>query len=308
MSIRNILLIPHLRIQNANALSSPYTIGFPAMTAWLGAVHALQRKLKTHPDYQRLYQDLSFKSIGVACHDLNLQTYQEERAFVASIVGTGNPLDKSGSRPSFIEEARCHLDVSLVIEVECRRRKKLPEHAQQFLQGSIKIAGGDILSCGEIELIQIDDEASQRRLLGKLMPSYCLVERKDLMQQAMQDGQDAMDALLDALAIHHSCELVTENAQQTVKWQQTRRHKGWIVPIAVGFQGISELGHAEQQRDASTLHRFAESIVTLGEFIMPYRLESLDNLLWHYHTDLENHLYICQQNKPLHHLEESAHG
>ena len=30
--IDNVLLIPHIRIQNANALSSPFTIGFPAMT------------------------------------------------------------------------------------------------------------------------------------------------------------------------------------------------------------------------------------------------------------------------------------
>ena len=41
----NVILIPHIKIQNANALSSPFTIGFPAMTAWLGAVHALERKI-----------------------------------------------------------------------------------------------------------------------------------------------------------------------------------------------------------------------------------------------------------------------
>ncbi|MCB1977589.1 MAG: hypothetical protein KDE66_11370 [Nitrosomonas sp.] len=34
--MRRFLLIPHLKIHNANAMSSPYTIGFPAMTAWLG--------------------------------------------------------------------------------------------------------------------------------------------------------------------------------------------------------------------------------------------------------------------------------
>ena len=35
--MKKVLLIPHVKILNANALSSPYTIGFPAMTAWLGA-------------------------------------------------------------------------------------------------------------------------------------------------------------------------------------------------------------------------------------------------------------------------------
>ena len=64
--------------------------------------------------------------------------------------------------------------------------------------------------------------------------------------------------------------------------------------IAVGFQGISELGQAKNQRDANTPHRFAESILTLGEFVMPYRIEHIDQLLWKYHVDLENNLYLCQ--------------
>ena len=62
----------------------------------------------------------------------------------------------------------------------------------------------------------------------------------------------------------------------------------------MGFQGISELGHAKNQRDVNTLHRFAESVLTLGEFVMPYRIESIDQLLWQYHVDLENNLYLCQ--------------
>ncbi|WP_415735253.1 type I-F CRISPR-associated protein Csy2, partial [Legionella pneumophila] len=44
----NLILLPSIRVQNANALSSPFTIGFPAMTGWLGGVHALQRKLNTN--------------------------------------------------------------------------------------------------------------------------------------------------------------------------------------------------------------------------------------------------------------------
>lgn len=62
----------------------------------------------------------------------------------------------------------------------------------------------------------------------------------------------------------------------------------------MGFQGISEVGQAKNQRDAHTPHRFAESVITLGEFIMPYRIKSMDQLLWKYHFDLENNLYLCQ--------------
>ena len=200
--MKSILLLPHIKIQNANALSSPYTIGFPAMTAWLGFVHALQRKLN-----QADFDDLKFKSVGVACHDLNLQTYKSRGDYVHSIIATGNPLDKDGSRPAFIEEAHCHLDVSLVIECE-----DLPFEEDELLEilpthlSQLKIASGDILNFGEIKLLDITDENSRRALMRKLMPSYVLIERRELMLEAMQTGASAMDALLDYLAVHHRSE------------------------------------------------------------------------------------------------------
>jgi CRISPR-associated protein Csy2 len=285
--MKNILLLSHIQIQNANALSSPYTIGFPAMTAWLGAVHALQRKLN-----QADFEDLKFKSVGVACHDLNLQTHKGRGDYVHSIVSTGNPLDKDGSRPAFIEEARCHLDVSLIIEVENLPfdDSELIDRVTTCLQ-RLKIASGDILNCGKIELIKVHDESSHRALMRKLTPSYVLIERRELMIDAMKNGQDAIDALLDYLTIQHRC---VENEEGNIEWTRKRKTGGWIVPIATGFHGISELGKAENARDMTTPHRFAESVVMLGEFVMPHRIKKLDAMLWQYHVDLENNLYLCK--------------
>lgn len=290
--MKNILLIPYIQIHNANALPSPYTIGFPAMTAWLGAVHALQRQLKTRADD---FEDLDFKSVGVVCHDINLQTHKGNSDFVYSIIGTGNPLDKSGDRPSFIEEARCHLTVSLVIEYTCDYDQDLTEHVDQLIKGKLKFAGGDVITAKPSETFEIDSE-NQKRLITKLMPGFCLVERRDLMQQSMTDGQDAIDALLDYITVKHTSQT---DDKGKVTWTSSRKTKGWIVPIATGFHGISDLGNAENQRDPDTPHRFAESIVTLGEFIMPYRIDNLDNMLWHAHVDVESNLYLCQQNQPI---------
>jgi CRISPR-associated protein Csy2 len=293
MKRRQILLLPHIKVQNANALSSPYTIGFPAMTAWLGAVHALERQLKASD-----YKQLRFKSMAVVCHHIDLQTHKGQNDFVHSIIATGNPLDKNGKRPSFIEEARCHLEVSLVIECE---ELGLIDHGvfktdvKHQLQAKMKLAGGDIIDLSPPELLTVKDEASLRQLTRKLMPSYCLIERRDLMKQAMQEGQDAIDALLDYLKVFNQCE---QDSEGKVTWSSHRKEAGWIVPIATGFQGITALGHAKNQRDTNTPHRFAESIITLGQFIMPYRITDLDHMLWHYQTDLENDLYCCQQNTP----------
>ena len=291
--MRQFLLIPHLKLHNANAMSSPYTIGFPAMTAWLGAVHALQRKLHSKGC------EVSLTKVGVSCHEFNLQTYKGQGDFVHSIIGTANPLDKEGGRPAFIEEARWHLEVPLLIEwqnIDPDEKEQFLEDVQQLIC-SMKFASGDVLAVKKCQILQFDEDADQDRelkpILNKLMLGHVLVERRDLVIESMKQGKDALDAVLDCLKVTHSSS-VDENGK--VIWTSKRNAQGWLVPIAVGFQGISELGIAKNQRDADTPHRFAEAVLTLGEFIMPYRIESIDQLLWQYHVDLENNLYLCQNS------------
>ncbi|ALR95651.1 type I-F CRISPR-associated protein Csy2 [Vibrio alginolyticus] len=287
-----LLILPHIRIHNANALSSPFTIGFPAMTAWLGFTHALERKLN-----QASLDELMFGSVAVVSHQFDLQTHKGEGDFVHSIIGTGNPLDKDGSRSAFIEEARCHLEVSLVIEYSGNDDEIESDDFVQRLQdmvATMKIAGGDILSLQtpESQLVTEDNEQETEKLLRQLMPGYVLVERRELMADAMQEGSDALDALLSYLTVNHSCEQLED---ESVIWRSQRKASGWIVPIATGFQGISPLGQAKNQRDPTVPHRFAESIVTLGEFVMVHKIKHLDEMFWRYSTDLDNDLYLCQQ-------------
>lgn len=288
---RRFLLVPHLHIHNANAMSSPYTIGFPAMTAWLGGVHALQRHLR-----QQGSTDIELTGAAISCHRFDLQTYKGQGDFVHSIVGTANPLDKDGGRPAFVEEARCHLEVSLLIEFQgfdTDERERFEATVNQQLR-RMKWAGGDVLKATDVKTYTVDedDEQSVRKLLNRLMPGYVLVERRELMVQAMRDeGQDALDALLDYLKIMHRSE---QDETGKVAWSSQRKAPGWLVPIAVGFQGISELGKAANQRDTDTPHRFAECVVTLGEFKMPYRISNLDDVLWQYHADTERNLYLCR--------------
>jgi CRISPR-associated protein Csy2 len=285
----NVLILPHLKIHNANALSSPFTIGFPAMTAWLGFVHALERKLS-----QAGLSELMLHSTAVVSHRCDVQTHKGEGDFVHSIIGTGNPLDKDGSRSAFIEEARCHLDVSLVIEWSGNEEQV---HKPAFIQqlqaviATMKVAGGDVLAVGKPSIKSVMTEADTCQLLRQLMPGYVLIERRDLMIDAMQQGDDALDALLGYLTVHHHCEQLED---QSIVWHSQRKTSGWIVPIATGFQGISPVGEAKNQRDPDTPHRFAESVVTLGEFVMVHKIKQLDDILWQYFPDLENDLYLCQ--------------
>lgn len=292
-----LLLIPHIQIQNANALSSPFTIGFPAVTAWLGAVHALQRALNATGLTVR------FDGVGIISHQFNLHTYKGRGDFEYSIIGTANPIDKDGERPSFIEEPRCHLEVSLVIECTDKivDESHLLNQVNQCLNSQMKIAGGDILGFKPPRFFT-DFKLMQKHL----MPGYALIERRDLMIESMNQGQDALDAILDYLCVHHQCDIQEHNGEQQAQWSSSRKttgangEHGWIVPIATGFQGLSDLAQAEHQRDPEVPHCFAESIVTLGEFKMVYKLSYLSDLLWHYHFNSESQLYLCQQTIDVH--------
>jgi CRISPR-associated protein Csy2 len=303
--IKRFLVLPHLVIHNANALSSPFTIGFPAMTAWLGFVHALQRKLNITG-----YSSLQFVATSVISHQCDLQTYKGPGDYVHSIVGTGNPLDKKGKRPSFIEEARCHLDVSLLIEYKADEETQdiinLPNSTSQFMAhvekqlGRMKIAGGDLLKFDTpiSQILNSNDKGAQKKLMCSLMPGFALIERRELMKSSMEQGNDVLQAMLEYLTIHHKC-TITEKGD--IKWVSERKRydqenkSGWIIPIAIGFQGISPLGIAKNQRDPDTPHRFAESIITLGEFQMVHKIDQIDKALWCYHTNLDKNLYLCQQ-------------
>jgi len=302
--IRRILVLPHIKVHNANALSSPFTIGFPAMTAWLGAVHALQRKVNASG-----LQNVNFKKAAVVSHDMNLQTKIGQGDFVQSIIVPKRPPStkkeltdfNAGSAPSFIEEARCHLDVSFLIEyprIDRDDEEGLIEQVTHHLNASMKIAGGDILSFQKPTLHRIEEgnDTELHRLTRKLMPGYAIIERRELMIDAMEQGKEAMDALLDYLAIHHSCQ---QGDAGNVAWTSQRKTSGWIVPIATGFHGITELGQAKNQRDPNTRHRFAESVVTLGEFRMLHRIHFLDEILWRYHADMKKNLYLCQQTSQI---------
>lgn len=299
------LLLRQVKIHNANAFSSPLTIGFPAMTAWLGAMHALERKLRCN----ETLSSIRLKRLAVSCHDFDLQTYKGPGDYVNSVIITSNPLRKKGSsfeRPPFIEEARVHLTVSLLIEVEGLSSSNyliFDEKTTKALNG-MKIAGGDILDFSPIDdpikptstrgsrilLVDEDNEKDVRRAIRSLMPGYVLIERRRLLRQRQeeQEQQDTLQALLDLLALHY------EYDDEHDTWHlQPRQEQGWLVPIVTGFKGLTSLGHVANQRDASTLHRFAEPVLTLGEFKMPYRFQDIDQMMWHYHYDEQNGLYVC---------------
>ena len=158
----------------------------------------------------------------------------------------------------------------------------------------MKLAGGDIISSGKPETVfTLGGDSSEKRLLRRLMPGYALIERRDLLSSP-ETGKDCLERILDALKIHT---VVTLDGEDKVTHVSTKRYDGWIVPIAAGFKTIAPVGKVKNTRDSNYDHAFVENILTLGEFKMPYRFDSVDEIMWHYEYRQDQGLYLCVNKK-----------
>ena len=288
----SLLILPHIIINNANAWSSPYTVGFPSLTSIGGAVHCLQRKICSC-----CFPSIAFKNFGVVSHKFNLR--ESRSGYDSSIVLTGNPLvkDKKNpqkyTRPPFIAEIKCQMDMSLIIEFEGDVNESSDlgngfiELIISTLHDSMRISSGDVISFDRPRLIFHANEPKvfRQKIVGLLMPGYALIERKDLVKNSLDNQNDALDSLLDSLVINFEKDSAG-----------TKNHKGWLVPICTGYMGVTSIvPHALNQRDDCTPHRFVESMVTLGEFRMLHKFKEIRELLWRSNYIEKDNYYVYEQ-------------
>ncbi|WP_153100387.1 type I-F CRISPR-associated protein Csy2 [Paraburkholderia hayleyella] len=230
-----LLVLPHLRVQNANAISSFMTHGFPSITAFTGLMWALQRQLAAAGIPLKLQQ------VGVICH------HHEEQVtdgYVKTFRLTRNPVKKNGNAASIVEEGRIHLEITLVFQVEVMQQAlsaaspalagdpdpQLAEWAAQIgeIVAHMRIAGGTLLPQRPLPgqrtrpwmalLPEAYEDQAQAftRWRRQWLPGYALVGRDDLLAErhrTLRDEQpDAtlLDAWLHAARFNHQCMTDTE--------------------------------------------------------------------------------------------------
>ncbi|MFD2111810.1 type I-F CRISPR-associated protein Csy2 [Thiorhodococcus fuscus] len=311
-----ILVLPHIRVQNANAISSPMTWGFPAITAFTGAMTALER---------RLGQDagIGLYGVGIICHGFEAQVTTE--GFTHAFRLTRNPVLHDGSVAAIVEEGRVHLDVTLVFEARISdahrgdaERAALAERIAHEL-ASMRIAGGSLMppiagsarrpTRPTLDLLPDEDEERSKlfkRLARRWLPGFALVSRDDLLEARLSDlkalnpNANVLDAWLDLSRWSSKAIMQPTTDEQAevpkIDWI-TEPRPGWIVPIPVGFAALSDLqppGTVKGARDTEVPFCFVETIWSTGQWISPHRLQDLDELIWEAQAPDEHGLYRCR--------------
>lgn len=275
-TVHAILALPRLRVQNANAVSGPFTHGFPSITAFTGLMWALQRKLR-----EQGLPALQLQKVGVICHGHEEQIAE---GYVKTFRLTRNPVDKDGGTAAIVEEGRIHLDITLVflatLDLDKARQAGLPELASasartQLLQewareigrivSCMRVAGGTVLPTRPVpgrrtrpwlETLPEDSKGQTEafsRWRRQWLPGYALVGRDDLLDQRLsilrqdQPGATLLDAWLHASRFNHEPVLSSEGASGStdpaaakVRWADPLRGKGsgWTVPIPIGYASL----------------------------------------------------------------------
>ncbi|MFC0711224.1 type I-F CRISPR-associated protein Csy2 [Azorhizophilus paspali] len=308
----HLLILPHLRIQNANAISSPLTHGFPSMTAFLGLLWALERKAR------KAGIALEFNAIGVISHGWQEQV--NDGGFVKSFRLTRNPVDKDGSTAAIVEEGRIHLDLSLVMAVHAEPWDAQAQAADLAtianLLSGMRVAGGTVLPATQPDsrrhqpwLADFTGNSADRRqafreVCVRLLPGSALVAREDLIDQRLAQMQaetpqaTRLDAWLSLSRINW-CYQPDGNGGKG-RWINDRpKGSGWIVPIPIGYGALGELhapGSVANARDMDVPFRFVESLYSVGEWISPHRLHSPQQLLWYADNQPDDGLYRCRND------------
>ncbi len=306
-----LILLPRLQVQNANAISGPLTWGFPSPTAFSGFIHALQRRLA-----DELTQ--GFGGVGIVCHHFDPQVTRSEGKYTHVFNLARNPVGKDGASAAIVEEGRAHMEVSLLITLHDSLLPDVQDFFAQEVMGvahSLRLAGGSILPqrAGkryEAELIpfahsQIERDEAFRKLRRRLLPGFALVQREDRLTEHLQSLREtradanALDALLDLSRLNYEPDMPSPekpNDPEAKQWG-IRKHAGWLVPVPVGYAAISPLypaGEVRNARDNESPFVFVENLYSLGEWVSPHRITSLQQLLWQQEADVEKGLYLSR--------------
>ena len=297
------LLLDRIEVQSANAISSPITYGFPALSGFLGAIHALNRQLP--PDL-----DFALDGVLVACHECNVKRYRQHDFADYSLNQSRNPIKKNGKTASIIEEGKVDIIVSLVVEIRCGldgydfvsdNRVDLEEKIQRLVFQQ-RIAGGSVHGIGKVSIVS---SSAEDDLKVALLPAFVLVDASqdlvDITAALQRENTEAteIDALIEVATLRHTPEENTSG--ETTGWatNSVKTGRGWLVPIPVGFQSIATAfppGVLANSRSNNYTSEYVESLYGLGKWVFPHSIGRLSDSFWRYDNSGDGVFLINQTN------------
>lgn len=290
------LVIPNYCAQNVNAEANQYVAGLPAITGFTGFAHQQIRLLNQPIDFG--WQE---NGTAIVIHDFQFRAgHPRCPAYMK---------DENGSEAaSIVEEFKADMQLSLIIRVGIdnniddddatnalidhhfigkRQKDETCYYANPTLQNRINhsfLAGGHCVKTGKarfFDSIQLSDW-----LKKEMSPGYFIKDRYDLLAEDKAEGIAPLDSVLNSMTVFKT----------DAGSQYQRGQKGWIIPVAVGYQAIERPQQRPQARGGHP-HVYAEPVTGLAEAVSAKRIANEEKRLtrqaifWTHQYQAENSLY-----------------
>jgi CRISPR type I-F-associated protein Csy2 len=265
------ILIGPMTVDDVSVAGSATVIGAPQPTAMAGFSHALERHLGGV---------ISVTGVALIATSFSVSRGSPRRP----------PDDPKKMAGNMDDDRRARFEGAIVIKARTDIRDDddvaaLSKRVDDFLSRA-RLAGGIFRDITPVFASFSSEDILIRLRLGCGNASV-LRDRSDLIA-GRPEGQDALDALIDALALHPVTPDDPDGASARPRFE--RKQPGFIVPVAVGFRAIEPVDRKRPVRRGGASvdgHQFCEEVVTLGEWISLRRAsdQGFENCFWNYRVD-----------------------
>ncbi len=235
----NYLVLPHLKVQQANIYNAAFLVGGPpVLAAWFMA-HALGRKLDQVDDVRSLAFVLhSLTPLGDWFYGNFNPQLRRGAAYTFGSAKNGSDYSSKNKQALSLQPVACaHMEVSLVIGI--RNLLELDDIPPLVLGG--RLAGGIITGMGRPGACGNISDA-----LENIRNGYLVMDRRDLMEQAEGNRAERFVAALGHKPVQGD-------------------GMGWLAATCLGYAAISPFAKRSGAR-GGYLHAFAEPLIGLVQY------------------------------------------
>lgn len=261
-------LLLEISLTKFNANSGFYTVGLPALTAFAGFFHNIQRKIDNLMETNEVEGDLKIKNYAILAKNINLR--EGHPKYIKALKSS----EKLTTSASTVDEKVADGDFCFIIRYEedidssyySEMNNQTNDFAQLFekLLGNMKLAGGHF----NIKNLKVFNDFETTNNHIKHKSYFYLVDKYDDLEGKNFD---------DYIKMISKCSL-KENSSL-----KERPIRPYYIPIVPGFNLLENPQIKEDSvlRNKKYPHSFAEPILSLA------RLQSVYSVMHQYKSDIE---------------------
>lgn len=286
------VVIPRIRVQNANMQSNGFLLGGAPLMAANMFAHHLARQLNTK-DEGIIYIHHDLQRLGGQAYGRFTPAQRRGAVFI----GKKDYSSKNKYALSLQPTASCHLEFSLIIRLSTSRIS--PEKLTQILRRS-RFSGGQIIEFAEVST---HSENELEAALKKIKTGFIILDRQDLLIEYQQRNQiNRIQAFTQLLALK----------KDTLRSFFNDQSLSWISATNLGYALLEpetnqRTGIRQAQDQETTAHAYAEPLTgivqyfSLGEILRQSNNDEdttwhdLEQLIWSYHWPQDD-VFLLQQN------------